>query len=186
MSTLVEKLPIWPVSMATGGALLLTGGTVWRTAKTKPARRAIDVKIGIPPVHMHSAFDWDEACRIIAHPSGHSRMLDPWHKIHNQPHPTPGDLHGARRPAPPCRQGGVDGLTPHGVGDSMLSSGRKSGRARKSSRKTWFRFQITMPAGPFPEDHQPSRPNFAMACHSVAGTESTSTTARSIDGQVNG
>lgn len=70
MSTLVEKLPIWPVSMATGGALLLTGGTVWRTAKTKPARRAIDVKIGIPPVHMHSAFDWDEACRIIAHPLG--------------------------------------------------------------------------------------------------------------------
>ena len=35
-------------------------------SEMKPARRAIDVKIGIPPVHRHPAFDWDEACRLIA------------------------------------------------------------------------------------------------------------------------
>jgi len=35
-------------------------------SEMKPARRAIDVKIGIPPVPVHPAFDWDEACRVIA------------------------------------------------------------------------------------------------------------------------
>ena len=104
-------------------------------SEMKPARRAIDVKnrdparTRAPGLRLGRSLQSHRVHRLgTPGCSTHG-------KINNQPHPTAGELHCAQRPAPPCRQGGVDGVTPHGVGDSRLSSGRKSGRARGNVQK---------------------------------------------------
>jgi hypothetical protein len=153
-------------------------------SEMKRARRAIDVKLEIPPVHIHPAFDWDEACRIIACIIWVFPDAQPTAQIHNQPHPTPGELHG-RAEDQPLRAAklGSTIVTPHGVGDPTLSSGLKSGRARGNRpEKPGFHLRSRCRPGRSqgPISQTASRPNFAMASHAVAGTESTSTT-RALD-----